>query len=500
MIVPPQAVEGFMHDSGGAMPRFKKGGTKKGVRVSGKKHAPLPYSLGERERETERVRIPKGRARKPAPQSKQTSTKELTGPGGEEHGIVFPTYTPLSKPKNPGLFGFVPPDMSGANSEGRVVLFTGNSYLCASKDDGASFADLDSTTFLPKIPKRADDQVMIYVPRINSFAWMMQHGQSPGTNDGNVRLAIAKADKLATSFTSAWTVFDFTSSNFGFPGVATDRQDLSFTEKYLYLTTNIVGKGRIIIRIPLSDFAKGTVTWQYTPPLDGVFQFSDLSQQNGVDTYMAGIVDGSTLRVFSCTDGNNNWQTRDVRVGSFPRAGDLVSKDPNKVDWLTKGVANVSAALSNGDDLWLAWDAAKSDAGDNPFYPHAHARIAQVKVSTWKVVSEAQVWNPDYAFAYATLAMDGKGNLGYGVAVGGPKDFPMSCFGVLGDFVVYYQDNSDATAMESGAGGVARWGDYITVRPSAKATDRFSAFGYFTKKQAGGTAFQTPYYLVFGRP
>jgi len=420
----------------------------------------------------------------------------VTGPG-EGHEIVFPTYTPLSKPKNPGLFNLAPPDMSGADSSSRVVLYTGNSYLCASKDKGASFADLDSTTFLPKAQGRAVDQVMIYVPRLKAFAWMMQHKTTPKTGDGNIRLAIGSVGSLGSSFTSSWTVYEFTSSDFGQPGVATDRQDLSFTEKYLYLTTNMVGKGRIVIRIPLSELAKGTATPQYTDPLEGLFQFSDLSQQNGVDTYMAGIKDGSTLRVFSCTDASNDYQTRDLAVGSFPRADDLASKDPAGVDWLTRGVANVSAVLSNGDDLWTAWDAAASPAGDKPFYPNAHVRIAKAQVSTWKVVEEHQVWNPDYAFAYGTLAISRNGAIGYGVAVGGTHDYPMSCFGILGDYVVYYQDDSDATATGDGE---ARWGDYITVRPSLSATGKFSAFGYFTKKQAGGGAFQTPYYLVFGRP
>src|SRR5262249_15646174 len=156
---------------------------------------------------------------------------------------------------------------------------TGNTYLCASRDSGGSFVDLDSTTFLPKAQGRAVDQVMIYVPSIKAYAWLMQHGQSTtGTKDGNVRLAVARVDNLATSFTASWLVYDFTSSDFGFPGMATDRQDLSFSERYLYLTTSIVGKGRIVIRMPLSQLLKGTLTWQYTPPLDGLFQFSDLSQ------------------------------------------------------------------------------------------------------------------------------------------------------------------------------------------------------------------------------
>lgn len=171
------------------------------------------------------------------------------------------------------------------------------------------------------------------------------------------------------------------------------------------------------------------------------------------------------------------------------------------MDWLTRGVANVSAVLAHGGDLWIAWDAAASSAGSQPFYPNAHIRMAKVTISSWTVKSENQVWNPDYAFAYGTLALDSNGNVGYGVGVGGKNDFPMSCFGVLGDFVVYYMDNSDATAIGSnGAGGTeARWGDYITARPSDRTPGKFAGFGYFTKTTPTGF-FQTPYYLVFGRP
>jgi hypothetical protein len=116
----------------------------------------------------------------------------------------------------------------------------------ASKNAGASFTDLDSSTFLPKLPGRAVDQVITYVPTLRSYAWMMQHKQSSGTNDGNFRLAIAGVEDLKNDFIKHWKVFDFKSSDFGFKGRATDRQDISFTSKFLYLTTNIVGKGRIL--------------------------------------------------------------------------------------------------------------------------------------------------------------------------------------------------------------------------------------------------------------
>ena len=169
--------------------KFKVGKTKRAKSVSPKLKKPLPYLKGAAEQEDERVRIRKTRGGQAPPQSVPTRKDSLTGPGGDNREIVFGTYTPLNKPKNPGLFGLAPPDMSGADSPLNVVLYTGNTYLAASKNSGVSFQDLDSSTFLPKIPGRAVDQVITYVPALRSYAWMMQHEQSPGTNDGNFRLA-----------------------------------------------------------------------------------------------------------------------------------------------------------------------------------------------------------------------------------------------------------------------------------------------------------------------
>ena len=82
------------------------------------------------------------------------------------------------------------------------------------------------------------------------------------------------------------------------------------------------------------------------------------------------------------------------------------------------------------------------------------------------------------------------------MVVGGARDYPNSCFGILGDFVVYFRDASAATP---GADSEPRWGDYITVRPSAADPRRFAAFGYFTGK-SGASAVQRPFYLSYGRP
>ena len=424
-------------------------------------------------------------------QSPSTDTKP-TDPGGDRE-IEFTTYTPF----DPGRGVLQPPDPSGADGNEKVVVTVGNSYLLISDDAGGSFTEYDPTTFLPAAVGRAVDQVMIYIPHRRLFAWMQQHGTDATTGDGTFRLSIARAQDVAGEPTGSWTSYDFTSSMLGLPKTPTDRQDLAFSESHLYMTTNLVGNGRIVMTLNLDDLvARLPVRWSHTNPLDAMYQFSDLSQQNSQNVHCVAIASNSSLQVMLLDDGAGTYSFNDVTVGQFATTTDLRSLDPDGVDWLTRGVANVSASVVDGKDLWVAWDAAASEDGDSPNYPNAHVRIARIDRSSWSRTEERQVWNPQYAFAYGCLAVGSDGDVGYGVAVGGKNDYPNSCFGILGDFVVYFRDTSTATA---GAAAEPRWGDYITVRPSVFNNRRFAAFGYFTVIAGAGET-QKPYFLSYGRP
>lgn len=460
---------------------------------------PRPLALPRRRRAEQNFdrgepkRIPKGRG--PAPeQIPPTGTSPTTGPGAERK-IEFSSYNPIVSPGNPGIFNLVPPDPSGGDSK-KVILFVGNTYLVASTDGGASFTDHDPTAFLPAATGRPVDQVMIYVPHRDLFCWMLQHAATASTGEGHFRLAVAHARDLVDDVERPWVVYDFTSTDMGAKGVATDRQDLAYSETRLYMTTNLVGTGRVVVSLSLDDLDAGrTVGWGRTNALPNRYTFSDLSQQNRANVHMAALKTTTSLEVMTLDDGAGTYGFHDVTVGQFPFSADLRSEDPDGVDWLTRGVANVSAALIDKGDLWVAWDAAASAAGDHPFYPNAHVRIARISVNDWATIEERQVWNPDYAFAYCCLASTA-GDIGYGVGVGGPRDYPNSCFGILGDFVVYFRDVSTATA---GASTEARWGDYITVRPSAADSRRFAAFGYYTDGVGSGYQ-QRPFHLSYGRP
>jgi hypothetical protein len=65
--------------------------------------------------------------------------------------------------------------------------------------------------------------------------------------------------------------------------------------------------------------------------------------------------------------------------------------------------------------------------------------------------------------------------------------------GILGDYVVWFQNGSDTTT--------ARWGDFTTVRRAGRNRSLFAGFAYYTKKDTSRTSgyYFDPYYVVFGR-
>ena len=76
------------------------------------------------------------------------------------------------------------------------------------------------------------------------------------------------------------------------------------------------------------------------------------------------------------------------------------------------------------------------------------------------VVSEMQIWNPDYAFAYPALAVSSKDEVGVILGWGGASNHANCAMGIIGDFVVWFQNGSTRT--------VKRYGDYLTTRPAER--------------------------------
>lgn len=114
-------------------------------------------------------------------------------------------------------------------------------------------------------------------------------------------------------------------------------------------------------------------------------------------------------------------------------------------------------------------------------------------MSAHTVVSEMQVWNPDYAFAYPALAVNGADEVGMILGWGGASDHANCAMGIIGDFVVWFHDGSTRT--------VQRFGDYLTTRRAERNHNLFAGFGYFVTSVSGqpDKCDYNPFYVRSGR-
>lgn len=223
----------------------------------------------KRRREKEKripIRVPLSKDKREGKLSPGTSSRQNKGPERGDDPVVFVTYTPQDRPKDPSIVNWIPPDPSGDDSEPGVVLQTGNDYIRYSKDKGQTFQMLANTDVIDNkfAGGQHGDQVMLFVPQIQCFVWYLQYDADPKSKDGAFRIAFAKLSDLQTKLKGVWSVYDWVSSDFGLAGVDFDYPDLAATDTFLYATTNAAGKGRIVMRFSLKNLAAGSVAPQYT--------------------------------------------------------------------------------------------------------------------------------------------------------------------------------------------------------------------------------------------
>ena len=445
------------------------------------------------------------------------------GSGDDPDPVVFGKYTNYGKTAAP--LSAVAADVSGAES-GSIVLATGNWYATYSTNGGSSFTSVDPTTIFDNTADGGFccDQIVEYVPSIDRFIWLLQFSSGA---DGKNRLRIASAspETVSSSKCTSWTYWDLTSDALGVVTTVADAAlkdskgnpapihwmdypNMSVGNNSLYISVDNVGNGgaspptggRIIVRIPLSEIqASVTINFRYTNWANaGRAYASHVTQNTGDEAYWAGNKDNSTLQVFNWNENSTSYSWRDVGVNNWPN-GTLTSTAKDGNDWLNKAstfpLFGVIGATRRGNEVWFAWTASNGAGASGGFnFPNANIQVVKIDpANNYKRIDQFAIWNNDYAFAYPALATNDRSEVGIALGWGGSAFNASSAVGILGDFVVWYPELSDASTQ--------RWGDYVTVRQASPQTGMFAGFGYAILKDTTttvGVKFD-PYYILFGR-
>jgi hypothetical protein len=517
--IPPRAAFGQTPESGSGTSLTALA---KPVKVSGKQFPAIDIP-GEdpNERNLDKVPlVPEGPKRGTlSPEVKATSLLKLTsdpdearGAAGGENPVIFGTDTPFGKQVT---FSGIPPDMSGAVSD-NIVFLTGNTFAALSTDGGNSFTALNPTTIFPSGATRdafgnlldrglCCDQVIQYVPKFRRFIWLMQFcgtGSNCLLGINKLRIAAASPEDILASGGTAWTYWDLPSGLFGLTSTTFDYPDMSVGNNSLYVSADAVSIGLMVMRIPLSEIAtSSTINIGFTNPsvpagsLLGRGYGGHISQNTGDTVYWAGHISNSQMRVFNWQEGSGTYFWRSIDINSWPNTN-YTSNCPDGTDWLNflsgfPGSAVIGATRrfdpreGGRSEVTFAWTAGRGGG-----FPHPHIQVVRLDTSTWNVIQQWQVWNPDFAFAYPCLATNSNQEVGVSLGWGGNLVFASHAVGIFGDFVVWYSELSKAA--------LNRWGDFVTVRQASERTKLYGAVGYAVQQSTPVAVFN-PRYILFGR-
>ena len=379
-----------------------------------------------------------------------------------------------------------------------VVFYTGNWYAAVSTDGGVTFQFIDPAKafrqFDPPNSHFCCDQVVQFIPQIDTFVWLLQYG--PDTGDNMQRLAIAKTADVAQG---RWKLFDITTASLGAKGSFLDFPDLAVGANMLYVTTNIFpaqGRaGTAVIRIPLSGIASGQITAQRFVSMDN-FSFR-VAQNCGTTAFFAAHKDTSTLRVFSWPENVATPAVKDVGIARYIGGNGYHSRTPDGQRWLDRADPRITGATLAGDNVWFAWGV---NRGSNN-RPKPFVQIAKIDVTNMTLVENINVFDSQSATCYGALGTNANGEVGISYMIGGGPRFPTNVVGILTgtrkDVVLAASDRGPLPAPDSGKG---EWGDYLTVRRVFPNQKLFAATGYTLKGAGDGTNQDaTPHFVIFGR-
>jgi hypothetical protein len=416
---------------------------------------------------------------------------------GEELAIARDTE--LTKPGSQSTASNVGEPSLAVN--GSVVFYTGNWYAGFSTDGGKTFQFLDPQTafqqFDPPGTSFCCDQVVQYIPQIDTFVWLLQYS-APNDLDNFQRLAFARTADIATS---QFRIFDVTTKGLGVPGTFLDFPDLAVGANFLYMTTNIfppksLKVGSAVVRIALDSIVKGPVRAERFVRLDR--DGFRVAQNCGTTAFFAAHENTSTLRVFSWGEKKSMVTSALVPVSRWIGGNGYQSRTPDNRRWLDRLDPRLTGATMAGNELWFAWSVNRgSNQRDKPFI-----QIARIDSTKMKLLENINIFHPDAATAYPALATNGANEVGISYFLGGGTRFPTLVAGLLTGV------RRDKEVAASGRGPLAdddgshQWGDYLALRPVFPDRKLFASSGYVMKGKGSGNGTNrdsTPHFVTFGR-
>lgn len=376
-------------------------------------------------------------------------------------------------------------------NDGTQIFFTGNWYAARSLNNAGAWSYINPFTTFPSTDGGfCCDQTLIYDPTRDLTVWLMQYIKKNNTN--SLRVVIKKGagggvfdyfyDLKPGSVNPAWAAewFDYNSA--------------ALSNNFVYVTTNSFSgasntwQRAVVFRIPLDNLAAGG-------PLSYNF-FSTTSNgslrctQGARETMYFGSHNSlSQMRVFTWPESSGSVTFNDVGVTAWTQ-GAYSAPGPDGNNWLSRTDGRVTGAYLARGIIGFLWTA-NSQGGR----PKPYVRVVRIDAVTKAVVSEPDIWNSGFAYAYPDACASDSGDVGLTLFRGGGPAFPTHVVGIWHNVNNAWQ-LADTRAGTNGPQDT-KWGDYLTCRRHSPDGFTFIATGYTLQ----GGALQSniePRYVHFG--
>jgi len=361
---------------------------------------------------------------------------------------------------------------------GRRLMVAGNWFASRSTDAGEQWTFLNPFSEFP-----ADsgsfccDQLLTYVRSHRLWVWLLQYSAQGSGNI--VRLAIS-----STGAPGSWTWWDTApvDVNAGWDGWWFDYPDMYASDGHLLLSSNLYGivdsrwKRACVLRIPLDELRERGALDRSMWSTDRVGSLRFARGSAATAWFASHAESGAAVELFSWDDDETQVDTFRVDVGAW-NDSDYRSVLMGGTDWLARADGRITASWLVDRVLGFAWN-----AGADATHDHPYIRSSRIALDTMTVVDEPNLWSSDRAWAYPSVGLNRRGDVGITAFTGGPSEAITHTVGHLGPDGTWQMK---AAAVSSHDPRNAAWGDYLDIQPDPTRRTYWMATGFTLQ---GGSA------------
>lgn len=424
------------------------------------------------------------------------------------------------------LGGTIPIEPSGAIN-GRTLFFTTNNYGAVSGDGGKTFTYIDPAAFFPSVNGGFNGDQVIYYERTRGLMfWFLQYNTDNNTN--TQRLAVAQGQ--ANLLNNTWGYYDFTPADYGFrtppagaSGFWLDFPDLSVSDNFLYITTNVFPRvlpngtnpcagtcptqpcpaacrgvctsvctatGSVISRIALNELAQGRgINFTYASDTTSGFRCTHGAHAT---MYWGAHRTTGQIRIYRWAENSATVFFDDINHSAY-NTGTQTAASPDGNNFAAISDSRILGAYVANGVLGFMWNAAQGGG-----FPYPHVQWLRFNENNRSLLTQWQIYNNNHAFLYPSVHPNDRGHLGGTMAWGGGIYYPSALAWIADDFDQGAIPFDNLTFATGNAGpNYNRWGDYFSTRVNVPYGNTWLGTGFVVNGAGGVTP--DPRYVWFGR-